>query len=49
MLEYSETVEDVKVVKEDIQLLKTRIKDLGSELESVKKGQSEPLSVIDQR
>ena len=38
MLEYSETVEDVKVVKEDIKLLKTRIKDLGSELESVRKG-----------
>ena len=47
VLEYSETAEDVKVVKEEVKKLKSRVASMSSEIESVKKGLSEPLSVVD--
>ena len=49
MLEYSETVEDVKKVKDEVKKLKSKVETMSSEIKSVKKGQSEPLSVASKK
>ena len=46
MLEYSETVEDVKVVKDEVKKLKYLVATMSGEIQSVKQGQSEPISVV---
>ena len=46
VLEYSETVEDVKVVKDEVKKLKSLVATMSGEIQSVKQGQSEPISVV---
>ena len=38
MLEYSETVEDVKAVKDDVKKLKSLVATMNGEIKSVKQG-----------